>query len=38
MASSRHPSIKKLVITSDPASKGELRRNLINYVKSRLIE
>lgn len=34
----KHPKINKIVITADPSQQGNFRRNLVSYIKTRLIE
>ena len=34
----RHKQVKKIVITSSGKTKGTFRRNLVSYIKTRLIE
>jgi protein required for attachment to host cells len=34
----KHPQVRKIVITSSPDYQGNFRRNLVSYVKERLME
>mgnify|MGYP000353789021 CR=1 FL=1 len=34
----KHSNIRKIVITADPDTQGNFRRNLVSEIKSRLIE
>jgi protein required for attachment to host cells len=38
LARARHPKVRKIVITNNPKSTGNFRRNLVSFLKSKLLE
>lgn len=38
VAHARHPQVRKIVITNNPKSTGSFRRNLVSFLKSKLLE